>query len=92
MAGLREFVLSTGDAKTMVAYCARASALVNGEESIVRSGWPGEPLPHHPAELFGGSHTSTVKPLSAPSSMSARVVSSMCEWRKPSVSPTTRIL
>ncbi|CPU65989.1 Uncharacterised protein [Mycobacteroides abscessus] len=38
MAGLRELVLSTGDAKTMVAYCARSSALVKGEESIVRSG------------------------------------------------------
>ena len=70
----------------IVAYCDSDAVLVNGVDVNDRPGWPAD-LPG-----IGGSHTSTVKPCSWPRAITALVVSSMCEWRKPSVLPTTSTL
>ncbi len=85
LAGFWLFVPSTGEANMIVAYCDSASVLVKGVVAMVSAGWPGE-------RPIGGSQTSTVKPCSWPSLMTALVVSSMWEWRKPSVLPTTSTL
>jgi uncharacterized membrane protein YagU involved in acid resistance len=85
VAGFCELVPSTVEMKMSVLYWARFAAVVNG---VVSSLVP----PGIDAAVCPGSNTSTVKPLACPRAMTARVPSSMLEWRNPSVLPTTRTL